>query len=82
MILDNLKTAGVQQAHREDKISFASISPWPGELVWAEGRYTEGEEESGTEKSAAIFIGPEFGTVSRPTSSPLPARPQRPASTS
>ena len=29
-------------------------------------RYFEGEEESGTEKRAAIFIGPEFGTVSRP----------------
>ena len=66
MILENLKTAGVQQAHREDKISFSSISPWPGELVCAEGRYTEGDEDSGTEKRAAIFVGPEFGTVSRP----------------
>ena len=65
-ILENLKTAGVQQAHREDKISFSSISPWPGELVCAEGRYTEGDEGSGTEKRAAIFVGPEFGTVSRP----------------
>jgi len=66
MILENLRIAGVQQAHKEDKISFASITPWPGELVCAEGRYTEGDEESGTEKRAAIFIGPEFGTVSRP----------------
>ena len=66
MILDNLKTAGVQQAHREDKISFSSISPWPGKLVCAEGRYTEGDEDSGTEKRAAILVGPEFGTVSRP----------------
>src|ERR1035437_7167273 len=62
MILENLKTAGVQQAHKEDKITFSSIAPWPGELVCAEGRYTEGEKE----KRAAIFIGPEFGTVSRP----------------
>ena len=66
MILENLKTAGVQQAHKEDKINFTSITPWPGELVCAEGRYIEGEEEAGTEKRAAIFIGPEFGTVSRP----------------
>jgi adenine-specific DNA-methyltransferase len=65
-ILENLETAGVQQAHREDKISFSSISPWPGELVCAEGRYTEGDEDSGTDKRAAIFVGPEFGTVSRP----------------
>lgn len=66
MILENLKTAGVQQAHREDKITFTSLAPWPGDLVCAEGRYFEGGEESGSEKRAAIFIGPEFGTVSRP----------------
>ena len=35
-------------------------------LVCAEGRYIEGNAESGTEKRAAIFIGPEFGTVTRP----------------
>jgi adenine-specific DNA-methyltransferase len=66
MILENLKTAGVQQAHKEDKIAFTSLTPWPGELVCAEGRYIEGDAESGSEKRAAIFIGPEFGTVSRP----------------
>lgn len=66
MILENLKTAGVQQAHKEDKIVFTSLTPWPGDLICAEGRYFEGGEESGTEKRAGIFIGPEFGTVSRP----------------
>ena len=66
MILDNLKTAGVQQAHKEDKIAFSSITPWPGDLICAEGRYMEGDEDTGTLKRAAIFIGPEFGTVSRP----------------
>ena len=59
MILDNLKTAGVQQAHKDDRITFTALIPWPGELVCAEGRYLEGT----TEKRAAIFIGPEFGTV-------------------
>lgn len=62
MILENLKTAGVQQAHKEDKIDFISLTPWPGELVCGEGVYMEDD----TEKRAAIFIGPEFGTVSRP----------------
>lgn len=66
MILENLMTAGVQQAHKDDKINFISLSPWPGDLVCAEGRYLEGDEETGTEKRAAIMIGPEFGTVSRP----------------
>jgi adenine-specific DNA-methyltransferase len=66
MILENLKTAGVQQAHKEDKINFSSIAAWPGDLVCAEGRYMEGHNGTGVEKRAAIFIGPEFGTVSRP----------------
>ena len=66
MILEHLKTAGVQQAHKEDKITFSSVVPWPGHLICAEGRYIEGDEETGTEKRAGIFIGPEFGTVTRP----------------
>lgn len=66
MILENLKTSGVQQAHKDDKIDFTALTPWPGELVCAEGRYFDGGEERGAEKRAAIFIGPEFGTVSRP----------------
>jgi adenine-specific DNA-methyltransferase len=62
MILENLKTAGVQQAHKEDRITFTALTPWPGEgRVCAEGRYLEG----GVEKRAGIFIGPEFGTVQR-----------------
>ena len=63
MVLDNLKMAGVQQAHKEDRISFASLAPWPGEMVCAEGRYEEGE--GGGERRAAILVGPEFGTVAR-----------------
>jgi adenine-specific DNA-methyltransferase len=66
MILENLKTSGVQQAHKEDKVAFTSVTPWPGTLICAEGRYVEGEKESGTEKRAGVFVGPEFGTVSRP----------------
>jgi adenine-specific DNA-methyltransferase len=68
IILENLRTAGVQQAHKDDRISFTSLVPWPGDLVCAEGRYVEGGADSGsqtTEKRAAIFIGPEFGTVQR-----------------
>ncbi|MEI7849313.1 MAG: site-specific DNA-methyltransferase [Chloroflexota bacterium] len=66
MILENLKTAGVQQAHKDDKINFFSLTPWPGYYICAEGRYFEGGKENGKEKRAGIFIGPEFGTVSRP----------------
>ncbi len=66
VILEHLRTSGVQQAHKEDRIAFSSLLPWPGELVCAEGRYAEGGVETGPEKRAGIFIGPEFGTVSRP----------------
>ena len=74
VILDNLRRSGVQQAHKEDRINFTSLIPWPGRLVCAEGKYVEGangdEDEddamTGPEKRAGIFIGPEFGTVSRP----------------
>ena len=61
-ILESLRTAGVQQSDKQDKIVFSSLMPWPGKMVCAEGRY----EESGTEKRAAVLIGPEFGTVTRP----------------
>jgi adenine-specific DNA-methyltransferase len=61
VVLESLKTAGVQQAHKEDRIAFTSLAPWPGELICAEGRYLEGDQE----RRAAVFLGSEFGTVAR-----------------
>jgi adenine-specific DNA-methyltransferase len=61
MILEHLKTSGVQQAKKADRIVFTSVAGWPGTWVAAEGQFMEGDSE----KRAAIFIGPEFGTVSR-----------------
>jgi adenine-specific DNA-methyltransferase len=60
-VLENLRAAGVHQSEKRDTIRFTALSPWPGEYVGAEGRFMEGE----TERRAAIFIGPEFGTLSR-----------------
>ena len=62
MILENLKAAGVQQAHKEDRITFTSLKGWPGNWIAAEGTFMEGD----TQRRAGVFIGPEFGTVSRP----------------
>lgn len=62
IILDTLRVSGVQQARKDNKIDFTKLHPWPGRMVCAEGKYMEGNSE----KRAAIFIGPEFGTVSRP----------------
>jgi adenine-specific DNA-methyltransferase len=94
----------VQQAHKEDKINFTSLVPFPGQYICAEGTFEVNSEEwlvasgvvageklgvdskkfdlttknspltttqttnhsSLTTKRAGIFIGSEFGTVSRP----------------
>lgn len=60
-ILENLSKAGIQQADKADRISFTSLTAWPGEWLAAEGRYMEGE----TERKAGIFLGPEYGTLQR-----------------
>ena len=61
--LGHLATSGVQQAHKVDRLTFLSVDPWPGQLICAQGRYTEGED--GPERRAGIVVGPEFGTVAR-----------------
>ena len=61
MVLENLKSAGVHQAAKDDRIKFTSIIGWPGTYIAAEGVF---EDATGS-KRAAIFIGPEFGTVTR-----------------
>ncbi len=60
-ILENLRSAGVHQKDKGDRIAFTSLKPWPGDFIAAEGRYPEGD----TERRAAILIGPEYGTVQR-----------------
>jgi adenine-specific DNA-methyltransferase len=62
MILDTLRVAGVQQAHKEDRITFESLDGWPGSYISGKGAYRDADSSL---KSAGIFIGPEFGTVSR-----------------
>ncbi|MCL1875855.1 MAG: site-specific DNA-methyltransferase [Synergistaceae bacterium] len=61
IILEELRTAGVQQANKQDKITFITLKPWPGSYINGEGVYAEGENE----RRAAIFIGPEFASVTR-----------------
>jgi adenine-specific DNA-methyltransferase len=65
MILEELKISGVQQAHKEDKITFTTLKPWPGRYISAEGIYQDNGQESDNEHRAAVFIGPEFGSVTR-----------------
>ena len=61
IVLENLRTAGVHQSEKKDAIRFTSLQGWPGEYIAAEGVFTEGQSQ----RRAGIFLGPEFGTVSR-----------------
>lgn len=65
VVLDNLKTAGVGNTKKNERLRFTALRPFPGRYVNAEGRYTEGDTEGAPERKAAIFIGPEYGTVTR-----------------
>ena len=65
LMMDNLRTSGVQQAQKSGKIDFHAITGWPGEYICAEGVFTEGNGDDAVERRAGIFIGPEFGTVTR-----------------
>lgn len=65
VILEHLRTAGVQQAHKEDRIKFTSIKPFPGRFIAGDGRYNEIDIQGAPEKRAAIFIGPEYGILGR-----------------
>lgn len=61
MVLENMKSAGVHQVAKEDRITFSTIEGWPGQYIAAVGHYTE----RGTERRAGIFIGPEYGTITQ-----------------
>jgi adenine-specific DNA-methyltransferase len=62
VVLENLKAAGVQNTKKGERLEFTSLKPWSGRgHVHAEGRY----EEQGKERRVAIFIGPEYGTVTK-----------------
>ena len=63
IVIDYLKSEGVKQQAKGDRITFESLTPWPGQFVGASGTFIEGE--NGPERRAAILIGPEYGTVGR-----------------
>ena len=63
IVIDYLKTEGVKQQAKGDRITFESITPWPGDFIGATATFVEGED--GPERRAAILIGPEYGTVGR-----------------
>ncbi|MGO8038272.1 site-specific DNA-methyltransferase [Rhizobium leguminosarum] len=64
IVIDYLRTEGVKQQDKGDRIAFDSLMPWPGgKFIGASGTFIEGQ--NGPERRAAILIGPEYGTVGR-----------------
>jgi len=60
VVYDHLKSAGVQNTKKKERLVFDSLEPWPGRgYVAFEGRFTQG----GKTLRAAIGIGPEYGSV-------------------
>jgi len=60
MILDNLRTAGVQNTFKKERLKFDSLQPYAGQWIHGEGSYTDSD---GKHRRVAVCIGPEHGTV-------------------
>ena len=67
VVLSNLETAGVGNTKKGERLRFikGTMRPFSGRYLNAQARYREGEGEDASERKAAVFIGPEYGTVSR-----------------
>jgi adenine-specific DNA-methyltransferase len=61
MILDNLAKAGVQNGRRNERLSFATIDPYPGTFIQAVGERVV--DDGAAPVRVGIAIGPQYGTV-------------------
>lgn len=59
-ILDNLRTAGVQNTVKNERLKFTHLEPYAGVWLHAAGEYSE---KDGSVRRVAVAIGPEHGTV-------------------
>jgi len=60
MIIEHLKTAGVQNTVKNERLKFDRLEVIPNPNLHASGEYTD---KSGKQHRVAVFIGPEHGTV-------------------
>ncbi len=59
MIIENLRTSGVQNTIKKERLKFDRLEPYAGTWIHAAGEYTE----KGNTRRVAVSIGPELGTV-------------------
>jgi adenine-specific DNA-methyltransferase len=60
-ILANLRTAGIQNGRRGERLTFDTIEPYAGSYIQAVGEREVSPE--GTPKRVGLTIGPQYGTV-------------------
>ena len=58
-ILDNLRTSGVDNRVKGERLRFETLDPYPGRFLQATGTFREGEAD----RRVAVAIGPQYGTV-------------------
>ncbi len=59
LIIENLKSAGVQNTRKGERLKFDRLETFANPVIHAKGEYTE----NGKVKTVGVFIGPEHGTV-------------------
>ena len=59
-IVSNLRTAGIQNGRRGERLTFETIDPYAGTYIQAVGRRAA---DDGTPRTVGITIGPQYGTV-------------------
>jgi adenine-specific DNA-methyltransferase len=60
MIIENLRTSGVQNTIKKERLKFDRLEPFAGTWIHAAGEYTD---KDGKSHRVAVSIGPELGTV-------------------
>ncbi|MGK5682281.1 site-specific DNA-methyltransferase [Actinoplanes sp. URMC 104] len=60
-VLANLRTAGIQNGRKNERLSFDSVEPYASPYIQAVGLRDEAND--GTAKRVGITVGPQYGTV-------------------
>jgi adenine-specific DNA-methyltransferase len=61
-ILANLRTAGIQNGRRQERLAFDTIEPYAATYIQAVG-VRDGAEHDGAPGRVGITVGPQYGTV-------------------
>ncbi len=62
-ILANLRTAGIQNGRRQERLEFDTVEPYAAAYIQAVGERDGAGEEDGGPRRVGITIGPQYGTV-------------------